>query len=194
VSESIEQLVVRTARENLPWGYGWIQGALDNLGYFLRRSTIARILKAHGIEPAPDARWMTPGGAESEGCVRRVPTNQEISDSRSQPLFTKEFAAILKAAGVKTIKLPPRSPDLNPHAERFVWSIKSECLSKMILFSDRQLRRAIEHFTAHYHEERNHQGLDNKLIQSGESVGQAEGDIRCRERLGGLLRYYHRAA
>jgi len=110
------------------------------------------------------------------------------------PVFTKEFTAILKAAGVKVVKLPPRSPDLNPHAERFVRSIKSECLAKMIFFGEKQLRRAIEQFIAHYHAERNHQGLGNQLIQPGESVGKAEGEILCSERLGGLLRYYHRAA
>ena len=64
----------------------------------------------------------------------------------------------------------------------------------MIFFGERQLRRAIEQFIAHYHAERNHQGLGNQLIQPGESVEKAEGRIRCSERLGGLLRYYHRAA
>ena len=110
------------------------------------------------------------------------------------PLFTTELARILAAAGVKEIKLPPRSPNLSPHAERFVRSIKSECLSRMIFFGERQLRCAVEQFIAHYHGERTHQGLGNQLIQPGESVGKAEGEIRCDERLGGLLRYYHRAA
>ena len=95
---------------------------------------------------------------------------------------------------MKTIKLQPRSPNLSPHAERFVRSIKSECLAKMIFFGEKQLRRAIEHFIAHYHAERNHQGVGNRLLEPGESVGQAEGEVRCRQRLGGLLRYYHRAA
>ena len=82
----------------------------------------------------------------------------------------------------------------NPHAERFVRSIKSECLDKMIFFSERQLRHAVEQFMAHYHGERNHQGLGNELIVAEESVGKTEGEICRRERLGGLLRYYHRAA
>ncbi len=73
-------------------------------------------------------------------------------------------------------------------------SIKSECLDKMIFFGPKQLQRAIDQFVAHYHEERNHQGLDNELIVAEESVGKLEGKICCRERLGGLLRYYHRAA
>ena len=73
-------------------------------------------------------------------------------------------------------------------------SIKSECLDKMIFFGERSLRRAIEHFISHYHGERNHQGLGNELIAGGGSVGQPEGEIACHERLGGLLRYYHRVA
>ena len=110
------------------------------------------------------------------------------------PLFTSGFAEILRAAGVKVIKLPPRSPNLNPHAERFVRSIKSECLDKMVFFGPKHLRHAIEQFVAHYHGERNHQGLGNALIVREEPVGMTEGEICCRERLGGLLRYYHRAA
>ena len=73
-------------------------------------------------------------------------------------------------------------------------SMKSECLDKMIFFGERSLRRALAEFTAHYHEERNHQGLDNRLIEPGAEVGRAEGDVTCRERLGGLLRYYYRDA
>ena len=88
---------------------------------------------------------------------------------------------------MKTIKLPPRSPNLSPHAERFVKSIKSECLAKMIFFREKQLRRAIEHFIAHYHAERNHQGVGNRLLEPGESVGSGDGEVRCRRALGGLL-------
>jgi putative transposase len=86
------------------------------------------------------------------------------------------------------------SSKVSPHAERFVRSIKSECLDRMIFFGERQLRHAITEFMAHYHGGRNHQGLGNELIVAGESVGTTEGEIGCRERLGGLLRYYHRAA
>ncbi len=73
-------------------------------------------------------------------------------------------------------------------------SIKSECLDKMIFFGQRQLRRAIEQFVAHYHGERNHQGIGNKLIVAKETIEKTEGRIGCSERLGGLLRYYHKAA
>ena len=87
---------------------------------------------------------------------------------------------------------PPRSPNLNAHLERFMRTIKDECLSRMIFFGERSLRNAVHEFLAHYHGERNHQGLDNRLIDPGQEVGHAHGTIECRERLGGMLRYYYR--
>jgi transposase InsO family protein len=70
------------------------------------------------------------------------------------PLFTGEFVAMLKDAGVQSVKLPPRSPNLNAHAERFVRSIKQSCLERMILFGESSLRTAVQNFIAHYHSER----------------------------------------
>jgi transposase InsO family protein len=90
--------------------------------------------------------------------------------------------------------MPPRSPDRNAYAERFVRSIKEECLDRMILFGEKMLRQAVQQFVAHYHAERNHQGLDNRIIAPDASVGRRDGPIECRERLGGLLKYYHRRA
>ena len=106
------------------------------------------------------------------------------------PLFTKAFAAILKSAGMKVVKLPPRSPNLNAYAERFVRSIKSECLDRMILFGENHLRRVIDQYVEHYHRERNHQGLGNRLIDPTETA--RNGPVRCRKRVGGLLKYYYR--
>jgi transposase InsO family protein len=110
------------------------------------------------------------------------------------PLFTEAFKGILAATSVETVRLPPRSPNLNPHAERFVLSIKKECLGQLILFGEKQLRVAISSFVEHYHEERNHQGLGNDLIDPRSLAANTDGSIECRERLGGLLRYYHREA
>ena len=106
-------------------------------------------------------------------------------------LFTKEFLSILETAEMKSVRLPPRSPNLNAFAERFVRSVKEECLSRMILIGARSLRRAVDQFCEHYHGERNHQGLDNKIIEPDFSLD-GEGEVQCRELLGGLLRYYHR--
>jgi putative transposase len=80
------------------------------------------------------------------------------------PLLRTEFLDLLAQAGVKSVKLPPRSPNLNAHAERFVRSIKESCLERMILFRGNSLRTVIQNFVAYYHTERNHQGLANRLI------------------------------
>ena len=92
------------------------------------------------------------------------------------------------------IRLPYRSPNLNAYVERFVLSIKSECLDRMIFFGEQSLRRAVVEFCRHYHAERNHQGLENALIEADERVGSLAGNVQCRKRLGGLLSYYHRDA
>ena len=101
--------------------------------------------------------------------------------------------SILQSGGVKSVRLPARSPNLNAFAERFVRSIKSECLDRMILIGEGSLRRAVDQFCEHYHRERNHQGLENKIIEPEFTQSRA-GEVNCRERLGGLLRYYYRDA
>ncbi len=107
--------------------------------------------------------------------------------------FSDAFGNALRATGVKPAKLPPQSPNLNAHAERWVLSVKSECLDKMILFGETSLRRALSNFCDHYHAERNHQGKDNVVLfpDTGAPLAR-DGPIHCRERLGGLLRFYHR--
>ncbi|MFC1610630.1 integrase core domain-containing protein [Myxococcota bacterium] len=93
------------------------------------------------------------------------------------------------------MKLPARSPDLNPHAERFVKSIKYECLNHFVFFGERHLRYVIKEYMAHYLEERFHQGLDGQLIRPPKDADdEATGSIQCRRRLGGMLSYYYRAA
>jgi transposase InsO family protein len=96
---------------------------------------------------------------------------------------------------VKVIRLPPRSPDLNAFAERFVLSIRSECLDRIVLLGEAHLRRAIGEYVAHYHRERNHQGLANMLIEpAAREAANGNGRVRRRERLGGLLNFYTRQA
>ena len=110
------------------------------------------------------------------------------------PLFSTSFRATLFPAGVETVKLPARSPNLNAHAERFVRSIKHECLNRIVPLGENHLRTTVRAYVSHYHLERNHQGLDNRLIfEAADSPGN-EGSIQCRERLGGILRYYYREA
>lgn len=110
------------------------------------------------------------------------------------PLYSAEFLETLGAAGVKSVKLPPRSPNLNAHAERFVRTIKESCLDRIILFGEGSLRKAIHEFIAHYHLERNHQGLGNRLITPEEPRIRGTRAVRRRQPLGGMLNYYHRQA
>jgi transposase InsO family protein len=99
----------------------------------------------------------------------------------------------LATAGVRVIRTPFWAPNCNAHAERFVRSIREECLNRVILLGEGHLRRTLADFLAHYHRERNHQGLDNELIDCLPRQ-RAGGPVRRHERLGGLLSYYYRAA
>ena len=101
---------------------------------------------------------------------------------------------MLQGVGVQSVKLPPRSPNLNAYAERFVRSIKESGLERMILFGEGSLRTAIHNFIRHYHSERNHQGLANRLISPEPAHVGNTGAIQRRQRLGGMLHYYYRTA
>ncbi len=110
------------------------------------------------------------------------------------PLFTAALENLLRVAGIKPIRLPPRSPNLNAFAERFVRSIKEECLNRMIILGERRLRYVIDEYVEHYHLERPHQGIGNVLIQPSEVPPEMDDPVARRDRLGGLLRSYHRTA
>ena len=100
---------------------------------------------------------------------------------------------LLGDAGIRVVQTPYQAPNANAYAERFVRSIKTECLNRLIPFGERHLRRTLAEFVEHYHGERNHQGLGNELIDRAPPP-QRVGGIRRRQRLGGLLNYYYRAA
>jgi transposase InsO family protein len=103
--------------------------------------------------------------------------------------FTKVFDELLKASGVEPVLLPPRSPNLNAHCERFVRSIKEEALNGVLMLGERSLHCILQQCLVHYHTERNHQGLDNQLLVPTADHGNHSGPVRRRDRLGGLLRY-----
>jgi transposase InsO family protein len=108
--------------------------------------------------------------------------------------FSLTFRTLLEDAGVEPVVLPARSPNLNAHLERFHRSLRAECLERMIFFGEQPLRKAIAEFEEHYHRVRNHQGLGNELIVPDEMVRHCSGSVACRERLGGILKYYYRPA
>lgn len=120
-------------------------------------------------------------------CCRYLPHDRDTK-------YTQSSRAIFESGQAQPLALPVRSPNLNAHAERWVKSVKDECLSKLILFGERSLRRAVHEYAIHYHTERNHQGKDNVLLFPRAIETGREEPVRCRERLGGLLRYYDREA
>ena len=237
VLAEIRGLVVRMAEENATWGYTRIQGALKNVGHRVGRSTIARILKAHGLPPVPArptswqtflrAHWGVIAGSDFfttevwtwRGLVtyytvfvidlasRRV----QIVGSTPFPhdLFMRQVARTLttaddgllvghrvlicdrdakwsapvreclREAGVRVVQTPFQAPNANAYAERFVRSIKHECLNRVIPFGVGHLRRTIAEFVEHYHGERNHQGLANELIEGAPAIEEHVGRIRA---------------
>ena len=253
VLREIRQLSVRMARENPTWGYRRIQGALKNLGHRVARSTIATILRTHGMGPVPErpmswrtclaAHWGAIAAADffttEVWTVRGLVTYYTLfvielksrrvrlvgSTPHPDDAFVLQVARVLTGAddgvlrghrilicdrdtkwsaafrrtladiGIRVVQTPFQAPNCNAHAERFVRSIKEECLNWVVVLGEAHLRRTLTEFVAHYHRERNHQGLHDQLIAPEHLAPPgADGPVHCRARLGGLLRYYHRAA
>ena len=153
-----------------------------------------RNIQIAGIAPDPNGEWMKQVGRSLTDAVDGFLLGKRFFIHDRAPVFTEAVRDILKSVGMEPIKLPRRSPNLNAYAERFVHSIKSECLGRMIFFSEAALRRAVTEYVAHYHHERNHQGLGNRLIEPIDKNPPSTGPIECRQHLGGLLKFYCRRA
>jgi putative transposase len=147
-----------------------------------------------GCTPNPHEAWMKQAARELTACDDGFLNDKRYLIMDRDTKFCESFRSILRQSEVEPVILPPKSPNLNSQLERYFGSLKSECLRRMIFFGEASLRAAVREYIAHYHGERNHQGLNNRLIDPGEDVGQTDGDVECHERLGGLLRYYHRTA
>jgi transposase InsO family protein len=153
----------------------------------------SRKVEIAGVTPHPNEVWMTQ--------IARNVTMDEwgflnncrylIHDRDTK--YCRSFREIIESGDVKPLRLPARSPNLNAFSERWVKSVKNECLSKLILFGEASLRRALREYLLHYHHERNHQGRDNTLLfPIAEKVKNHRASaVGCNERLGGLLKYYH---
>jgi transposase InsO family protein len=153
-----------------------------------------RRVQLAGVTPYPTAAFI-------QQCARQLTdpfdgfllSKQYLLHDRDTK-FTHAFDALLKDSGVEPVVLPPRSPNLNAHCERFVRSIKGEALERMVMLGERALYYAIHQYLVHYHAERNHQGLDNQLIAPEPGMRSHGAQMRRRDRLGGLLSYYYRDA
>jgi len=248
VMKEIRELTIRMAEENPSWGCVRIQGALKHLDHRVARSTIAKVLKEHGIKPSPDrpmswatfvrshayliaaADFFTTEVWTARGLVRHFtlfvidiatrrvyiagtttnPTSawmeqiaRNLTDCENgfltgrlffiidrDAIFSPRFKSMLSDTGIEILLTAYQAPNMNAYAERFVRSIKWECLDQMIFLGRESLVRAIAEYAVHYHDERSHQGIGNVMISGTKAEG--EGDVETRERLGGLLKYYHR--
>jgi len=168
----------------------FVKGKLVRYMVFFAIHVATRKVEILGVDAQPNGPWMEQIARNVSGEGGFLAGKKYLIHDRD-PLYTDKFDSILKAAGVEPVKLPPRSPDLNPHAERFVRSVKEECLNLLILSSEEQLRYVLSEYLQHYHHERIHQGL-HKIIEPQHEGNQ--GEIICIERLGGLLKSYHRKA
>jgi transposase InsO family protein len=160
--------------------------------FFIDLST--RRVEIAGIASNANGLWMSQIGRNVTDAVDGILNGKRYLIHDRDPLFTAEFQSILAGVGVRSVKLPPQSPNLNAYPERFVRSIKESCLERLILFGENSLRTATRQFVARYLSERHHQGLGNRLIIPEASEVDKKGTIQCRQRLGGMLNYYYRAA
>ncbi len=147
-----------------------------------------------GITVHPDERWMQQiaRNVTMEECGALRDCRYLLHDRDSK--YSQSFRAIIASGQIEPLSLPARSPNLNAYSERWVRSVKEEGLSKVILFGERSLRRALSEYVEHYHAERNHQGKGNVLLFPRDTNIHRAGPVQCHERLGGLLRYYHQEA
>jgi putative transposase len=148
-----------------------------------------------GITIHPDEPWMKQiaRNVTMEGWGAPRDCRYLLHDRDSK--FARSFRAIIASGRVEPLALPMRSPNLNAYSERWVRSVKEECLSKMLLIGECSLRMALSEYVAHYHAERNHQGKDNVLLFPCDTQTRRGRPVQCSERLGGgLLRYYHQEA
>jgi putative transposase len=159
--------------------------------FFIELSTCK--VEIAGIASSASGLWMNQIGRNLTDAVDGLLKGKSYLIHDRDPLFTAEFLSLLAESGVASVKLPPRSPNL-AYAERFIRTIKESCLERMILFGERTVRKATAEFIAHYHSERNHQGLDNALICPEPEHGGRQGEGDRRKRPGGLLNYYYRKA
>jgi transposase InsO family protein len=153
-----------------------------------------RVVTIAGITTRPDESWMlqvSRNVIDSQSGALRA-KNHLIIDRDMK--YSQQFRRLVRDCGTKVIRLPPMSPNLNAYAERFVRSIKDECLDRMIFIGQESLRRAAAEYVDHYHRERNHQGLANRLIHSPSVAIAKSGMVHRHARLGGTLNFYYRHA
>lgn len=171
----------------------WTQAGLTTFYVLFFIQVQTRRIVLGGVTRAPTEAWMKQIARNVTGEAGAFQSARYLIHDRDGK-YCESFDELFAGAGIQPLKLPPQSPNLNAFAERWVRSIKEECLDQLILFGERSLRRVLAEYIAHFHHERNHQGLDNVIPFPDGWAGPEIGDIVKSERLGGLLNFYHRKA
>ncbi len=171
----------------------WTLGGLQRFLVFFVIDLATRRVEIAGIHADPCETQMLQWARNLTDAQDGFLNGKRVLIHDRDPLFTKKFRETLGAAGVRALKLPKQSPNLNPVAESFVRNIKRECLNKMILFGEKHVRHVIQQYVEHYLTERPHSGLGNVRI-TDPKPDDGDGAVLCRERLGGLLKSYYREA
>ncbi|MEP7305239.1 MAG: integrase core domain-containing protein [Acidobacteriota bacterium] len=168
-------------------------GGLVRYVVFFVMNLKTRAVEIAGITHQPHEAWMTQLARNLTDAHDGFLRDMRYLILDRDPLYTATFRRLLRDSGTTPLVLPARSPNLNAFAERFVGSAKSECLARIVPLGEGHLRAAIRAFVDHYHTERPHQGLGDALIAPKTTVID-KGPVRCRERLGGVLKFYYREA
>jgi putative transposase len=212
VNDRVRELVLRFARENPRWGYPRIAGELLKLGLRVSPSTVRRLLlvlffielgsrRVHlaGCTTNPTGAWVTQQARNLSftGLFERMPLPSGchflIHDRDSK--FSAAFDDVFRRDGLNVIHTPSRAPQANAYAERFVRTIRAECLDWLLILGRRHLEHVLRAYTAHYNRERPHRGLALLPPQAANAAGpRTTGEIKRRDQLGGLIHEYYRAA
>jgi putative transposase len=253
IPEEVQQLVVRLARENPRWGYQRIHGELLRLGWRVSASSIRRVLRAHGLDPAPrraPTSWRSFLRQQAAGVacdfftvdtvfLRRVyvlfvielgsrrvhlagvtdhPTGLWVAQQARNLLaglgdqavawrflirdrdtkFTRVFDDVWRSTGAEVICTPVRAPNANAFAERWVGTVRRECLDQLLIVGRQQLVRVLRRYVEHYNQRRPHRSLAHATPEPSAGADPmtpaAVGQLRRRDVLGGLIHEYEHAA
>jgi hypothetical protein len=157
----------------------------------------SRAVQIAGVRIAPDGDWMKQIVRNLLDLADGFLRNATYLIHDRDPVFTEAWTALLESGGVKCVPIPAQSPHCNPYAERFVKTVRNECLDHFVIFGERHLRHLLKEFGEHYLTERHHQAIGSQIIRPRAAPSNDNGTlgvIGCRSRLGGLLNYYGRDA
>jgi transposase InsO family protein len=172
----------------------WTKGGLVTFYLLFVMELKTRRVDFAGCTPNPHDAWTKQVARNLVDCEEGFLLGKRYVLMDRDSKFSEGFRSILTSEDVNAVRLPAKSPNLNALIERFFRSLREECLDRMIFFGEASLQRAVGRYLHHFHQHRNHQGLENRIINPGSEVGRQEGEVQCRASLGGILRYYHRAA